>query len=430
MFAHDHLELRLLRLKPSEEWRNPGHGFSFLFPTGGAGTLVASPVQHPLAPGDVLVLSEAQGGMVCAAEAGELAFWHFSLYFEHLYPLFGNNELCLLQSVTEFFRSPRLYPAAMPLAQECHQLLAAAPPLHHLDHRGQLLRVATAILTAEFKDARRRRGGFVSAEDHLSQVFEQLLVADIMGLRVQELAEKFQCSQRHLNRLFHRYFGFSVAALRMEMRLIKAVSLLRDRDAKVIRVAEQCGFNHLGLFNSCFKRRFGASPGRWRNADRPPRPQPAPLIQGDPVCQMRANGLCPWAGQTRRPAAQPRTPQPKTRPPEPRPLPEGSPCLRPAAAQWRERTSRGRLRLEAPGRGARLGGGPVRARAGERHRLMNRARTLPTQERPVLRGSYAGGRTIRRAMELLCERRAKVIGIVFDRANSPFRSYEHYKYAD
>jgi AraC-like DNA-binding protein len=52
----------------------------------------------------------------------------------------------------------------------------------------------------------------------------------------------------------------------MEMRLLKAISLLRDRDAKVINVAEQCGFNHLGLFNTCFRRRFGTSPGQWRKA--------------------------------------------------------------------------------------------------------------------------------------------------------------------
>ena len=50
----------------------------------------------------------------------------------------------------------------------------------------------------------------------------------------------------------------------MELRLLKAVTLLRNPTAKIITVAEQCGFNHLGLFNICFKRRFGQSPGQWR----------------------------------------------------------------------------------------------------------------------------------------------------------------------
>ena len=34
----------------------------------------------------------------------------------------------------------------------------------------------------------------------------------------------------------------------------------------MIHVAEKCGFNHLGLFNTCFKKRFGASPEPWRKA--------------------------------------------------------------------------------------------------------------------------------------------------------------------
>jgi AraC-like DNA-binding protein len=50
----------------------------------------------------------------------------------------------------------------------------------------------------------------------------------------------------------------------MEVRLQKATRLLRDPQAKVINVAASAGFNHLSLFNSCFRRRFGVSPSQWR----------------------------------------------------------------------------------------------------------------------------------------------------------------------
>jgi len=115
----------------------------------------------------------------------------------------------------------------------------------------------------------------------------------LLNLSVTELAAKFACSRRHLNRLFHQYFGFSVAALRMEMRLLKAVSLLRDPNIKIINVASQCGFNHLGLFNTCFKRRFGNSPGEWRKGGAR---IVEPSAKGE-KCPLGSNGLCPMSAR-------------------------------------------------------------------------------------------------------------------------------------
>jgi AraC-like DNA-binding protein len=152
-------------------------------------------------------------------------------------------------------------------------------------------------LTVEFKNAHSQRVGFIRPEDHMIQVFEKLPASELVGLSVSELAGKFGCSRRHLNRLFHQHFGVSVAALRMEMRLLKAVALLRNPDAKVINVAEECGFNHLGLFNTCFKRRFGTSPGQWRKKAVPNEDQPAGLGGAAPNCPLRVSGVCPWSGQ-------------------------------------------------------------------------------------------------------------------------------------
>ena len=158
-----------------------------------------------------------------------------------------------------------LFGSSSPLAKQCVKLAEEVPAQFNFDHRSHLLRLVGAILTAEFKAQQPKLAGFVPMRDHVVQVFERLQTNEILSLSVGELAKKFNCSRRHLNRLFHQHFGVSVAAMRMEMRLLKAVSLLVDPDAKVMCVAEKCGFNHLGLFNTCFKKRFGVSPGQWRN---------------------------------------------------------------------------------------------------------------------------------------------------------------------
>jgi AraC-like DNA-binding protein len=311
MLAQNYLTLQSVRLKAPEEWSRTQNGLSFVLAKGGAGRHVCGQDSQPLAPGDVLVVDGPAGGKLCAPARGELVFANFSVCFENLLPLFASNEIPLLQGVTDDFKRPRLYPATSPVAVECHRLLKEIPAEFNLDHRAQLLRVAAAILTVELKDAHSRRAGFVRAEDHMIQVFERLSSAELLSLSVDELAAKFSCGRRHLNRLFHQHFGVSVATLRMEMRLLKAVSLLRNPDAKVIHVAEQSGFNHLGLFNTCFKRRFGHSPGQWRKlhveAGRPP----DPLVADGPHCPLRTNGLCPWSDQRQNPVGAKTLPGPK-----------------------------------------------------------------------------------------------------------------------
>jgi Mrp family chromosome partitioning ATPase len=48
----------------------------------------------------------------------------------------------------------------------------------------------------------------------------------------------------------------------------------------------------------------------------------------------------------------------------------------------------------------------------------------------VVRGNYSGARQVREALELLRQRQAKVLGLVFNRADVSARSYHYYKYAD
>jgi AraC-like DNA-binding protein len=113
----------------------------------------------------------------------------------------------------------------------------------------------------------------------MERVFQSLSETDFLSLSVPELAARFGCSRRHLTRLFHQFFGSSIAEFRMELRLMKVASLLRNPNVKIINIAEQCGFNQLGHFNSCFKRRFGVSPARWRKQ----LPKEREALVGDPA---------------------------------------------------------------------------------------------------------------------------------------------------
>src|SRR5882672_4323537 len=81
------LALRLVRLKPTDEWLNERADLSFVFPQAGVGKYVSTAVTRQVAGGDVLVLNGVCGGKLCVASGDELAFWNFSVSLEHLFPL-------------------------------------------------------------------------------------------------------------------------------------------------------------------------------------------------------------------------------------------------------------------------------------------------------------------------------------------------------
>jgi len=289
-----HLTLWRVHLRPPEEWNHDTEGLCFVFPETGFGHYASRQAVHRAGPGDVLVLNPEGGGKLCAPVADGLIFHCFSVSADHLYPLLAANELCLLKGVTQAFERPKLYPASDSAARKCRELLSEVPSQDSLCHRAQLLRIVAALLSVEFKAAHPQPNGCIRAEERLLQVLASLSMDEIMECSVKHLSLKFGFGHRHLNRLFRQQFGFSVVGLKMEMRLLKAAASLRDPNRKVLDVAEQCGFNQLGLFSVCFKKRFGLSPSEWRKRSLPAEGETRFAIDRESVCMPRSYGLCPW----------------------------------------------------------------------------------------------------------------------------------------
>src|ERR1035441_2785135 len=146
MLTPDFLNLQRVQLKVSQEWAHKGEHLTFIFPKGGVGKWIAGTGSLRLASGDVLVLNAVLGGKISVTSPGEMGFWCFSLHLEHMFPLFESSEICLVQQISDDFKTAKLYPAATPMAQECHRRLAEMPDQNGLDHRSLLLHVAAVVL--------------------------------------------------------------------------------------------------------------------------------------------------------------------------------------------------------------------------------------------------------------------------------------------
>ena len=266
--------LREVRFLSSEPWVNPGEGLWFVFPNAGAGEFVSGAVRHRLSAKAALVANLGRGATSIRPATPEFRFQCFQVGLETLFLLLPCREIPRLRAAADGFKTGKTYVAAREPVAQCLALLERVPADYNLEHRALLLRVAAVLLEYEFQAVEGKQLPTASPDERVRQILHSISTTELMNASVDDLAHKFGYSRRHLNRLFHAQFGFSVGALRMEVRLLKATRRLRDPHAKVTNVAAEVGFNHLSLFNSCFRRRFGVSPSQWRKTMSNPAPEP------------------------------------------------------------------------------------------------------------------------------------------------------------
>ena len=77
---------------------------------------------------------------------------------------------------------------------------------------------------------------------------------------VQAMAQKMQCSEQYLRRLFLRYTGKTPKEYYLDARLELAHSLLKQEGQTVGKVADMLNFFDAFHFSKAFKRKFGVAP--------------------------------------------------------------------------------------------------------------------------------------------------------------------------
>ncbi len=83
---------------------------------------------------------------------------------------------------------------------------------------------------------------------------------------IDDLARNAGMSRRVLQRRFRVEFGITPSEYLLKARIRKASQILRDPtiDARIIEVAERCGFEDSNYFSRCFRKIMGRSPREYR----------------------------------------------------------------------------------------------------------------------------------------------------------------------
>ncbi len=78
------------------------------------------------------------------------------------------------------------------------------------------------------------------------------------------VANVFNISVRHLNRIYKQHTGLTVTDMIHQIRIDRAKDYLIDSDDKVINVALKVGYDDPAFFSRLFRRKVGCSPGYYK----------------------------------------------------------------------------------------------------------------------------------------------------------------------
>jgi hemolysin activation/secretion protein/AraC-like DNA-binding protein len=153
--------------------------------------------------------------------------------------------------------------AGEPVGQKFARI-AAEPRADGLPLRCALLQLWVSAMVGLLARPPAAASGANRLRDRFRELVGRMLDVEMYECSLGELAGKLHCSERHFSRLFREEFGTPLRTRQIELRLQRARQLLSNSDAKVINVAYDSGYRHLGLFNAMFKKRFGVTPSEWR----------------------------------------------------------------------------------------------------------------------------------------------------------------------
>ena len=270
MIKYDHkfqpnLAFREFEIPAGDEWRSSLTGWSLIFVREGGGYCLQPGSNVELATGSLLLLTGELPGSIRASQLGSLSMACFSVIPERL------TSLITLEELRQFRLPPgggsifKILPPDHPVSAKMGMLLAEKK------RAGLLFRLKWLQLFVELlvdEPAAVEFSAFKpddsDAMKRLQALLKEIPIAELMELEFNELAAMTHCTPRHLSRVFFKLVGMSFSDRRANLRLARAEELLATSNLKVVQVALESGYNSLSQFNLMFIRRYGISPGRWR----------------------------------------------------------------------------------------------------------------------------------------------------------------------
>jgi AraC-like DNA-binding protein len=260
-----HLRLEQLLLEPGGEWTDESPAWRFVRLSKGEAYWLVATKPRVATAGELMVSAPSLKLNIRASQLGAAVLDAFSFCPGLLCGFFTLAERQLLENQAARTLDPiQFLPSTHPLSQGLAVLGDRRHTPNELVQRGELLVLALLFFSRAMPVVEQTEGHGAPAHDRFEQIISHMPDMELIRHSAEELARLCGCTPRHFSRLFRHQFGESPRARQTQLRLLKARALLESSDEKVTRIAADCGYQSLSLFNSLFKRRFGMTPSEWR----------------------------------------------------------------------------------------------------------------------------------------------------------------------
>ncbi|HEU6447308.1 MAG TPA: AraC family transcriptional regulator [Verrucomicrobiae bacterium] len=262
-FYEPHLTIRNVSVPPGKEWMPESAGWSLVQVEKGSGYWMAQSGAE-LETGMVLLIGRTGRGRIRSSRLTGLSLRSFNVYPDRLTGLLAFSEQDFFKNaIASSHLAFQILPAHDPIALKMHDLCANHP------NRGLSSRLALLQLFVDtFGNALEKPAAIhhkrPDAKARLKAFLKDSPPDTLLHISFAELSRKTRCTPRHLNRIFSEVMGMSFRDKRAEIQLKRACELLASSKSKVVDVALESGYHSLSLFYQMFSRRFGISPGQWR----------------------------------------------------------------------------------------------------------------------------------------------------------------------
>ena len=263
-----HLFISEMPLPPGEEWTPGLAGWSLIQVGSGNGYWIGPQANRELPAGTVILLAPEVTGSLRASQLGGLSLCFFTIVPKRLTGLLTLGEQTFFETAASREElSFQAIPPPAPVAGKMKELCAIRNQ-GGLWYRLQLLQLFMEIFRDELDEGTAEPGAMLDARERLEEFLRQTPASELLHMNFSQLADTMRCTPRHLSRVFHEVAGMSFREKHAELRLARARELLATTESKVVDIALESGYQSLSLFNLMFTRRFGMSPGKWREARR------------------------------------------------------------------------------------------------------------------------------------------------------------------